>query len=352
MIHRLQLTQFRHLASLSLSPTSGISIIHGANGAGKTSVLEAIRLLSTGRSFLTSHLNEICPYNQAETCAVIHAECAHDSQSVKLGLQRCKDKSTLRINGANAKSNAELAHLLPTQLITPTSVNLIQGGPAQRRQFMDWGSFYLQPEFGHHWMMYQKVLKQRNASLKKRLPKDQCRIWDAALIEHHNYIESIRINTLEQLTPVIHTLLESLMPEIAHSHEIQWHYKPGYSQQFEHLAEALEHNWDKDWQYANTRQGAHRADLNIALDGREVDHFLSRGQQKMFVCALLLAQAQLVTHTQPILLIDDLPSELDQRHRTRLMHTLIELGHQTFISAIDPDSLPGEGYTYIDLNVL
>ena len=352
MIHQLRLTQFRHLAALSLAPSPGISIIHGANGAGKTSVLEAIRLLSTGRSFLTSHLNEIRPYDDAQACAVVHAECQHDNRSIKLGLQRCKDKSTLRVNGANAKNNAELAHLLPTQLITPTSVNLIQGGPNQRRQFMDWGSFYAHEQFGYHWSMYQKAIKQRNTALKRRLPKDQCQMWNPALIEHHNAIESIRQQTLEQLTPHIHSLLELLMPEIEQAHRIEWHYKTGYSSQFEDFASALDAGWEKDWQYSNTRQGAHRADLSITLDGREVDHFLSRGQQKMFVCALLLAQAQLVTHTQPILLIDDLPSELDQRHRERLMQALIELKHQTLISAIDPDSLPGEGYTYIDLNVL
>lgn len=217
----------------------------------------------------------------------------------------------------------------------------MEEGPKARRQFMDWGCFHQSESFMHHWRNYQKGLKQRNHALKKQLPQSQVQLWDHAIVENALQIDAIRQQYLTDLTPYLVTFCQALMPEI--SSEVVLQYRAGWPKTVEDLHELYRQNFNKDRQLGHTQYGAHRADIRFKFDNQEAINTLSRGQQKLFVCALLLAQASLhekVVNEPVIMLIDDLPAELDETHRFKLLELLQILNIQHIITSTAEDLIP------------
>jgi DNA replication and repair protein RecF len=191
------------------------------------------------------------------------------------------------------------------------------------------------------WRNYQRGLKQRNHALKKRLPKEQVQLWDQTLVENAQQIDVIRQNYLDELTPYLITFCQALMPEI--ESDVVCQYRAGWPKTTEDLLELYQQNFAKEQQLGHTQYGAHRADIRFKFDNQEAMNILSRGQQKLFVCALLLAQASLhekVVDEPVIMLIDDLPAELDEIHRTKLLELLQILNIQHIITTTSKDLIP------------
>ncbi|WP_127469821.1 DNA replication/repair protein RecF [Thiomicrorhabdus aquaedulcis] len=350
MTHITQLTvqQFRncHQANLSLSP--GLNLIVGDNAAGKTSLIEAIWVLATGRSFRTAKPQQLIEHTQTD-CTVFAAVSSsfstsshhNPSKTHRLGLQKSALNTTLRVDGETTQSQAELARLLPVQLLTPESHRLLEEGPKARRQFMDWGCFHQHPEFAGVWRTYQRALKQRNHALKRRLPKAQIQLWDSAVVDNALAIDAIRQDYLAQLTPYLLTFCQALMPELTTT--VQCQYRAGWSKGCDNLLGLFEQSFDADLRMGHTQFGAHRADIRFKFGAAEALDTLSRGQQKLFVCALLLAQASLhekVVQEPIIMLIDDLPAELDATHRLKLLELLQILNIQHIITSTAQSLIP------------
>lgn len=339
---QLSIQNFRNCASAQLELSSGLNLIVGHNAAGKTAVIEALWLLATGRSFRSQKSHHLIQHNHQACTIFSEAASSHDlSVNHKIGLQKTLDNTTLRINGETIKSHSAIAKLLPIQLLTPESHKLLEEGPKARRQFMDWGCFHQSPDFMPLWRNYQRALKQRNHSLKKKLPKTQVQLWDQALVESALKIDVIRQQYLEDLTPYLATFCQALMPEI--ETEVVCQYRAGWPKTTDDLMTLYQQNFNKDQQLGHTQYGAHRADIRFKFANQEAMQVLSRGQQKLFVCALLLAQASLhekVVNEPVVLLIDDLPAELDENHRLKLLELLQILNIQHIITTTATNLIP------------
>lgn len=338
-ITQLTLQKFRNLNQIQLSFSPKLNLIVGDNAAGKTSIIEGIWVLSTGRSFRTKKPSHLIQQGQAEL--VLFAQVEQQSQAHKLGLSRSEQGSILKLNGGRLYSQSELANKLPVQLLTPESHRLLEEGPKARRNFLDWGGFYQTPDFMPLWRNYQRILKQRNHALRKKLPKSQTTLWDKQLVEVAEEIHKIRQEYVVQLTPYLTEFCSALMPEI--TEDVAIHYRSGWPKQSSSLAALLAENYPKDSQQGFTQYGCHRADLRFRIGSQEAILKLSRGQQKLFVCALLLAQASLYEKTSKepvIMLIDDLPAELDKNHRLTLLKLLDCLNIQHIITTTSADLIP------------
>lgn len=335
----LQLQHFRNIDHASLTLGEGLNLIVGDNAAGKTAFIEAIWTLASGRSFRTAKPQQLIQQHQSELvlfCTLVEAEQTH-----KIGLARTTDKVTLKIDGELAKTQAEMSAKLPVQLLTPESHRLLEEGPKARRQFMDWGCFHHNADFIHLWRHYQRALKQRNHALKKRLPAPQIQLWNAPLVESAEKINLIRADYIHQLTPYLVEFCQALMPEITVKPEC--HYRPGWPKTAESYRQLLADNFTKDSLQGHTQYGSHRADIKFRFNGQDALMTLSRGQQKLFVCALLLAQATLFqqhSHQPVIMLIDDLPAELDAKHRETLLKLLNLLNIQHILTSTAQDLIP------------
>lgn len=337
-IQQLSLHNFRNLKPAKLELSSGLNLFIGDNAAGKTALIESIWMLSTGRSFRTGKPQNCIQHEQ--NALTLFVELLQQQETHKLGLERSADAFKLRFNGDTIRSQTEFANKLPVQLLTPESHRLLEEGPKARRQFLDWGCFHYDDNFLPQWRHYQRSLKQRNHALKQHQPKAQIELWNHALVTTAEKISHIRKTYLEELSPYLTEFCLALMPEL--KNELSMQFRQGWNKQ-NHFEQALVNNLDKDLKSGHTQLGAHRADIRFKFGHYDAMQSLSRGQQKLFVCALLLAQASLYEKHcgEPvIMLIDDLPAELDEKHRTTLMSLLDLLGIQHLITSTDINLIP------------
>ncbi len=351
-LQSLTLHYFRNIDQANLTFSSGLNLIIGDNAAGKTSLIEAIWVLSTGRSFRTAKPAHLI--NADHPNFTLFSEVTQTNQTYKMGLKRSIEKSLCKINGEVVPSQADMAERLPVQLLTPESHRLLEDGPKVRRQFLDWGCFHASADFIQHWRGYQRALKQRNQALKKRLPQNQTQIWDVQLVDLAAKIDAIRQAYVLKLTPFVVKFCKALMPEMAE--QVDLGYRAGWPQASDSFAALLAQNYGKDAKQGFTQYGCHRADIRFKFAGTEAMLKLSRGQQKLFVCALLLAQASLYeqeSQEQVIMLIDDLPAELDEQHRLTLLTLLQDLNIQHIISTTSQSliaNLNPDTASFFDIN--
>ena len=191
MLHKLQIQHFRNLSQAEIYPSGGMNLLLGHNGSGKSSVLEAIHYLSLGRSFRTHLTNRVIM--QGEKAFTLFAQLQLDDQSVNVGLQKDRQGDTqLKIGGKSADKLAQLASLLPLQLIHPEGYNLLTGGPQQRRAFVDWGVFHVEQAFFPLWVKVRRLLKQRNALLRQSTQYAPLSYWDQQLAEFSQALSVFR----------------------------------------------------------------------------------------------------------------------------------------------------------------
>ncbi|MDF1795494.1 MAG: DNA replication/repair protein RecF [Coxiellaceae bacterium] len=330
-LNKLVLQQFRNIAQAELSLSPQINLFIGENGAGKSSLLEAVYLLSYGRSFRSSTQERLIQrHTEAFT---LFTELSHGSKDYALGYERnALGKSQIKINGANKTSLSALSAHLPSQLLTTTSYRYFTDGPKLRRSHLNWGVFYQDPQFGSLWSRLQKSLKQRNAALKERVSREQVSAWDPELILHSESIHQLRLAYVAALQPVLQQLLAVLLD----GYQLQLRYEAGWDIQITY-ANALEQAYFRDTQLGYTTQGPHRADMQMYLDDLPAHLVLSQGQQKLAVYALCFAQGLLLSqhsNTTPVYLIDDLVSELDSHKIECLARVLQQINAQTLITGI------------------
>jgi DNA replication and repair protein RecF len=335
---KLHLKDFRLVSHYGVEFAPGLNLIAGENATGKTSVIEAIRLLGSGRSFRTHLLDQVIAHQSEDQSAQIFGLVEHAQETIKIGFQRTLGESLVRVNGEWIRQLSQLAHWLPTQLMTPESLQILTSGPAHRRKFLDWGVFYFDAQFHSAWVEFNRLLNQRNALLKQRQDKRQIAIWDEMLAGAGERVDGARKIYLEAFEPLLNQLCHRFMPELIVRNRLTLHYKSGLPSK-QGYAQALKEHLDKDWERGFTHYGPHRADLVIKIDQHFAQDFLSRGQQKILVSALLLAQMQLCS-TRPLVLIDDLPSELDTKHQKRLLEHLIAEDLQVVLTQVDNQHLP------------
>ncbi len=328
-IEYLMLQGMRNFASLSLTPSPNVNLIHGANGSGKTSLLESIHYLAYCKSFRTHKQKFLIQHGQPSLTAF----CKLNGK--QLGIERSvKGERRIKLNGEWIQSAAQLASILPVQLLDPTMFKLLEGSPQYRREYLDWGVFHVEHDFISIWRQFKTAHKTRNALLKQGgCGESEREIWHQSLAGFANQITTMRKSYLTKLKPVFDDYMERLNPELA----VTMSFYQGWGKDRDYL-EILNGSWFSDLKQGFTQLGPQRADLRLKANGMAAVEVLSRGQQKMVVCALKLAQAklyQVATSSPCIFLVDDLAAELDITHRKALCTLLEELECQVFVTAVE-----------------
>lgn len=335
---RLDVSDFRNLISAKLTPVfDGFNVIYGNNGSGKTSLLEAIYYLSRGRSFRSPLASRIINKN-ADKFSVFAQIQTNAQQQIPIGIERQRGGDVkIRVAGQNEVAISELVRLTPALLINSNCYNLLDGGPVFRRKYLDWGAFYTGNDFLRIWKQYERALSQRNAALRKRASKKELETWTNELIQHALPLDQLRRELVQQLMPFLQGSLNDLLqlPGLTMS------YQPGWNED-EEYADAITQSIESDMSMGYTQAGPHRADFKLAIKGAPLKDILSRGQQKLFVCAMIIAQGALLqkcTNKRPVYLVDDLPSELDIPNRANLLALLSRQNVQVFITAVEREDL-------------
>ena len=339
VITHCNIQDFRNLTSLSCDFSAGVNLIIGVNGSGKTSMLEAIYILANGKSFRSSIKSHIIQHNKDQF--TVFAELIVADKRHRCGLEKSLNgNARLQINGEKCRSLAKSSELLPIILIDPHSYDLIEEGPSFRRHYMDWLLFHVKHEFSKTAQEYTKCLKQRNSALKQQLSKDVCQTWDPQLIELSKTITEYRLALLENLKP----LYQSMVEKLGFSVDVRLVYSKGWPEECD-FAQALCDSFRKDQALGYTTVGPQRADIKLTVENIPASDVLSRGQSKLAIAALLLAQGQYycsIKNNSPIYLVDDLASELDLENRAMLFSVLKEVDGQMFITATNEAVFPSE----------
>ncbi len=331
-INRLIIKDFRNIEHVELLPSSGFNYLIGANGSGKTSVLEAIYTLGHGRAFRSIQTSRVVRHAASEF--VLHARLDGEQHQQTLGLSKDRSgASKVRMDGSDGHKIAELAQLLPMQLITPEGFTLLTGGPKYRRAYIDWGCFHRYPGFFSVWNDYRRLIKQRNAALRQATRYQQLSPWDQAMVPLAEQISEWRAEYSQQIAQAIQQMCLQFLPE----YELQFSYQRGWDKESTY-AELLERQFERDRLLTYTSSGPHKSDFRIRAEGTPVEDLLSRGQLKLLMCALRLAQGEFLTQQSGrrcIYLIDDFASELDDTRRQLLADRLKATQAQVFVSAIN-----------------
>lgn len=336
-ITSLRINNFRNLSSVDLAAFApGLNVICGNNGSGKTSFLEAIHYLSMGRSFRSTAANQLIRHEMNEF-SLFSQVLSGSPHPFPIGISRQRKGLTqLRIAEQNVSSMAELAAYLPVRVINSQSHHLLDSGPVFRRKFLDWGLFYQSEHFLACYRDFAHVLKQRNAILRKRGTKKELEVWTKAFIQHAVILDKLRNDYVAALAPHLKAVFHELL-----GFSLDLAYLPGWESDMD-LTALFDQYYPDESKWGYTLLGPHRADLTIRCNGLSVKHFLSRGQQKLLICAMIAAQGKLLnqqTKRSIIYLIDDLPAELDLLSREKLINLLSFQQNQAFITAIDHESI-------------
>lgn len=344
-IKSLKIQNIRNLAQVHFEPSANVNLIHGANGSGKTSLLEAINFLGLTRSFRTRKFNYFVSHDQSQ--ALVFSQLSLSGEQVSLGANSASEPLgvsrdttgtvSIRHNGQNIDIS-QLASLIPLLVINADTFQILEGSPAIRRQFIDWGSFHADQGYIQAWRSFKRVLQQRNSLLKcGKIDPQMRRIWDVEFVRYAQQITQMRQRYIDQLLPDFLAISERLMGEM----NLTLSFSPGWDQK-RALDELLEEQLTRDLKQGYTAAGPQRADMRLKVDGVNASERLSRGQKKLVVSALKLAQGAVYNaHKEDscIYLIDDLPSELDAKHCQLFCHFLEQTHSQCFITCVDPASL-------------
>lgn len=340
-LERLRIQALRCLREADLVLAPGINVFVGANGAGKTSVLEAVFLLSHARSF-RSGAKEALLARGAPRLSVFAELRQPNGRLLRLGLGREASRWEARVEGEGASLGELIAECAVT-CFEPGSHALIAGAAEERRRFLDWGVFHVEHGFLDGWRRYQRALKQRNSLLRAGTEPGSPLYapWETELAGLADWIDGLRRNYLERLRPSLHVCVNGLLPELG---EPELRYRRGWTEDRD-LREQLETQRSRDFARGHTSLGAHRADWSLAFEHAPQREHLSRGQEKLAALGCMLAQARLYADQHgnwPIICLDDLASELDETHQAAVIAQLAESGAQVLVTGTNlPEPLRG-----------
>lgn len=333
-LEQLRMRGLRCLTDVGIALDPGINVFMGANGAGKTSVLEAVFMLSHARSFRTGAKEALLQRGTPQLS--VFAELRHvDDRVCRLGLGREGARWEAKVDGANV-AIGQLVRECAVVCFEPGSHALIAGGAEERRRYLDWGVFHVEHDFLSSWRRYQRALKQRNSLLRSASVVADALFapWEAELAQSAHQIDRQRRAYLDLLRPKLLASVAGLLPELG---QLELRYRRGWSED-QDLAQQLSEQRGRDLARGHTTLGAHRADWSIAFEQAPLREHLSRGQEKLTALACMLAQAELYAEYSgewPIVCLDDLASELDQVHQAAVVAQLTSANAQILLTGTE-----------------
>jgi len=328
---KLDIYAVRNIQQQTIIPAHGINFFVGENASGKSAVIEAIFILGRAKSFRSSTIKPVINYTKNHL--IVSAQTAQKiGGTLHLGIQLDSKSFSCRINHQATQKRSDLAYALPLQIIHPKSYELLDAGPQLRREFLDWGVFNDDENFLPAWRNFKKALSQRNSLLKTRRP-EHIKVWDKEVVYYGTIVHSYRQFYLEKFKPIFIDVINRFL-EID---GIDIKLTSGWDMTMD-FQQALTEDLEQDLRYGFTHSGPHRGDFQLLVNNRLAKDYVSRGQLKLLVLSLKLAQVQLLANQRSNIgcfLIDDFAAELDITNRSKLLHYLSEMDCQVFITATE-----------------
>lgn len=329
---QLDINHVRNLVGAHLECCPGINCLYGENAAGKTAVLEAIHLLARARSFRTPRIGDVIQHGR--TSLTVVAQLVDDNgKHIITGLDKSVSSTQIRFNGARITRRSEQAQNLPLLIITPDSQRILAGTPRERRHWLDWAMFHMEPDYIGSWQNYYQALRHRNILLRKGGKDEQFSPWENAMADAAERIIVLRRRYISRLQEGLQQCADGLFKGVKIAINSAGDGKETY-------LNCLRTQRDNDIRLGHTQSGPHREDITFYTNGHEAGKTLSRGEGKLFVILLMLVQAyeyQTKKREYPLILMDDLSVELDGKTREVVFALLSALNMQIFITATTPE---------------
>jgi len=336
----LHVRDVRCITEAEIEPHPRLNVLSGFNGAGKSSLLEAIHLMAYGRSFRGRVRDGLIRTGMPSLEVFI--EWAEQAGALRrAGLRHTGSQWAARLDGKAVDMLGELSTAFAVLSFEPGSHALIDGASEIRRRYLDWGLFHVEQGFLGHWRRYGRGLKQRNALLKQRAA-NQLLAWETEMAEAGERLTDARRRYVGELEPALAAVASELSPSLG---PLALDFASGWRDQDLTLADALLLARDRDLAVGFTTVGPHRANWRLRSPLWPAGEAPSRGQAKVSALACLLAQGshfQRVRSESPVFLLDDFAAELDRRHQQRLLGVLRGNAWQVFITGTEaPQGLEG-----------
>ena len=334
ILSKLRIANVRKIESVDLALNPAINVFVGPNGSGKTTVLESLFLLSGGRSFRTTRAGDIIRYGEASL--TVFGELLSGEQLMTLGIEKTAKATRLRLNSENVATASTTVRLLPMLVINSESFKLLEGGPSNRRDLLDRVLFHVEQDYFDVLRRFYQILKQRNASIRQESSLKEITLWNQPLIEAVEKIDDFRRQLVIALNEALKTTgIDKDVGNVELGYEAGW--KSGL--QFD---EALDRAIDRDRLMRTTTVGPHRAEVKVLLDEQSAKTKASRGQTKLIIVALIAAMEEVIVNASgkaPLLLVDDLASELDSQAKLKAIQLLTRIKTQAFFTAIEYNTI-------------
>lgn len=336
ILKSVELNNFRNYESLHMEFDSGTNILYGDNAQGKTNILESVYLSGTTKSHKGSKDREMIKFGCEE--AHVRTVVEKDGLDYQIDLHLKKNRSKgIAINRIPIKKASELFGILNLVFFSPEDLNIIKNGPAERRRFLDLELCQLNKVYLFQLAKYNKILNQRNKLLKdisfRPELKDTLSVWDVQLVECGREIIRTRTEFVQQLNEIVYEIHKKIS---GNKEELQLKYEP--DTMAEDLGYRMENCRERDLKFGQTTAGPHRDDLSFSIGEIDIRRFGSQGQQRTSALSLKLSEIELVKksiHETPILLLDDVLSELDSNRQNFLLNSIHDI--QTVITCTGLD---------------
>ncbi|MBW2941052.1 DNA replication/repair protein RecF [Zhongshania aquimaris] len=347
-LEKLSIYNFRNLSHIEMPQLASFNFIHGVNGSGKTSILEAVHTVALTRSFRSRKMDSVISYDKDDL--TVRGELWQGERAGQqiIGVRRPRKGPVLvKLGGEKLSTAGQLAGVLPVQVINPASFELLEGSPGVRRQYIDWGVFHVKHSgFFEYWPRYRKALQQRNSLLRRgNIDVALLAPWDREMATMGALIHDARSAHFELLISAFSDIYQRLLNLVGASEtnapSLKVSINSGWRDSDMDFAEALRSGLAGDLRAGFTRSGPHRADIEFRVGKMMAGDVLSRGQIKTLVCALKLAQSKVLLDQgiATVFLIDDLAAELDEGRCQAVFSELVALDVQVFASAVKRSDL-------------
>jgi DNA replication and repair protein RecF len=331
----LRVENFRCIGAADFQFDPRLNVFTGGNGAGKTSILEAVYFLGRARSFRTGDSRVLI--KSGGDAAQVTGTAIGSAGSIRLGVRIGIGGTDIHVSGRSGAQIAELVSALPVQAIHADIGELVEGPPDLRRRLLDWGVFHVKHDYLAQWRRFRRAHQQRNAVLRDRGGDELLEAWDQELALAATGVDQCRHEYLQQLGAAFAQLAEKIIGE-----KVALRYQRGWPAD-EDLAVILRDTRESDRAAGYTRTGPHRADLQFEISAERSRWKASKGQQKMLGAALVLAQCDQVAGQleRPVaLLVDEPAADLDRPHLEQLLRAIYRTRTQIFMAAITAEGLP------------
>ena len=347
-ISDIKLTNFRNYEKKEIKLNKNINVFFGENAQGKTNIIESIFLCSIGKSFRTNKEKELIKFNEEKAMVEINFKKSDRYGNIKIEIG---DKKQIYLNGIKIKKLSELLGNINIVIFTPDDINILKGGPQNRRKFLDIMISQLRPNYMHVLTLYNKTLEQRNNYLKQikleNKNSDLLDIWDEKLIEYGIKIYEYRKEFIEKIQNKIKNIHKEITQD---KEEIEIEYFSDANTRQNFINE-LKSRRKLDIIKGFTTKGIHRDDFVVFINGREVEVYGSQGQHRTAILSLKLSELKVIYDEigeYPILLLDDFMSELDDKRRKNFLNNIKDI--QVIVTCTEKITL--ENLKYFSYNVI